>query len=109
MILEMSTLRRFSIRITLQTIIESAGDPTPFNRGMPHELGVQSEGGDLWCAVQLSVLQMPLSVMALAAYIRLTACNAPLSATQPPSNQPFCSAPVVLAAVILLVEVRRRQ
>ncbi|CAL5220776.1 g2842 [Coccomyxa viridis] len=52
-----------------------------------------------------SVVQLPLSVMALGVYIKASSCT-PWSkshATAPP--QPFCSAPIVLAATIVLIEV----
>ena len=55
--------------------------------------------------LQFSVLQLPLSLTALGLYIRDSQCSpfAMHSQTSPP--QPFCSAPIVLAAVIVLVEV----
>lgn len=60
------------------------------------------------CA-QLSILQLPLCVMALGVYMKVTHC-APMAHTTAyhqaaSSSQAFCSAPIVFAAIILLVEV----
>ena len=60
------------------------------------------------CA-QFSILQLPLSVMALGVYLKVTHC-APMAHTTAPhqapsSSQALCSAPIVFAAIILLVEV----
>ena len=60
------------------------------------------------CA-QFSILQLPLCVMALWVYMKVTHC-APMAHTTAPhhaafSSQAFCSAPIVFAAIILLVEV----
>lgn len=56
--------------------------------------------------MQLSILQLPLSLMALGVYIRVTHCIPQGHAPGASPSQPFCSAPIVLAATIVLVEVR---
>ncbi|CAK0783305.1 hypothetical protein CVIRNUC_006504 [Coccomyxa viridis] len=52
-----------------------------------------------------SVLQLPLSLTALGLYIRDTQCGPFARRSQASPPQPFCTAPIVLAAVIVLVEV----
>ena len=56
-------------------------------------------------ALQFSVLQLPLSLTALGLYIRDTQCGPFARRSQASPPQPFCTAPIVLAAVIVLVEV----
>ena len=56
-------------------------------------------------AVQFLVLQLPLSLTALGLYIRDTQCGPFARRSQSLPPQPFCTAPIVLAAVIVLVEV----
>ena len=60
---------------------------------------------ELCMAVQFSVTQLPLSVMALGLYIRVSHCTPWTRPPQAAPSQPFCSAPIVLAATIVLVEV----
>lgn len=60
----------------------------------------------LGCAAQFSVVQLPLSVMALGVYLRVSSCTPWAKPHQATPAQPFCSAPIVLAAIIVLVEVR---
>ena len=59
-------------------------------------------------ALQFSALQLPLSLTALGLYIRDTQCGPFAGHSQASPPQPFCTAPVVLAAVIVLVEVCAR-
>ena len=59
-------------------------------------------------ALQFSVLQLPLSLTALGLYIRDTQCGPFARRSQASPPQPFCTAPIVLAAVIVLVEVCAR-
>ena len=56
-------------------------------------------------ALQFSVLQLPLSLTALGLYIRDTQCGPFARHSQASPPQPFCTVPIVLAAVIVLVEV----
>lgn len=67
-------------------------------------------------AVQFSLMQMPLALFSMGIYIKMTQCTAP----QPPQvlspsdiavinagsgSRPFCSAPIVIAAILVVIEV----
>ena len=65
----------------------------------------------LLLCTQFSAVQMPLALLAVAVYTKLDSCSAhalPPSdhkAAAAPSMRPFCAAPIVLAAFLMLIEV----
>ena len=74
--------------------------------------------GDCAC-VQFSLMQMPLSLMALGIFIKVSECTPVPGAAPPPSAaatmaatvavtspRPFCSAPIILAAILMVIEVK---
>ena len=60
---------------------------------------------DFTVLLQFSVVQLPLSIMALGVYIKASSCTPWGKSHEAAPPQPFCSAPIVLAATIVLIEV----
>ncbi|BDA47282.1 hypothetical protein COCOBI_10-1280 [Coccomyxa sp. Obi] len=65
-----------------------------------------------------SLMQMPLSLMALGIFIKVSECTAVPALAPPPSTaaamaaavavtgpRPFCSAPIILAAILMVIEI----
>jgi hypothetical protein len=62
-------------------------------------------------------MQMPLSLMALGVFIKVSECSSVHPLAPPPAAaamattvavaapRPFCSAPIILAAILMLIEV----